>query len=139
MLMQNFKAAADLGITEPQKDALVKTLVLLETGGIVHAAQPPFGDLNTETTPAFSGKFNMDNWSLTFDGCGTIACIGGTAELIGGVDFGSDHDDLPKGLYGLFYPVSAGRDWEEITTAQAATALRSYLSTGDARWDLAVS
>lgn len=32
MLAQSFKSADELGITEPQRNALHKTLVLLETG-----------------------------------------------------------------------------------------------------------
>lgn len=138
MLAQNFKTAADLGITEPQLSALQKTLVLLETGKLVHTSRPK-DKLNWDADPVFAGRFNMDAWDATFESCGTIACIGGTAEMIGGVDFGVDHEDLPNNLYHLFYPFKLSVSFASITATQAATALRSYLTTGDARWDLAVA
>jgi hypothetical protein len=133
MLAQNFKSAADLGISEKQKEALCKTLVLLETGKLKHA---PMGS-STEHR-SFSGQFNMNQWQARNE-CGTIACIGGTAEMIGDVSF-QDHYEK-RSLHELFYPDRKKIDgcrWKDITPSQAATALRSYLTTGDARWDLAV-
>ncbi len=62
MLMQNFKSAADLEITERQKEALVKTLVLLETGKLEHV-QNRENLTFVESGHDFSGKFNMDCWS----------------------------------------------------------------------------
>jgi hypothetical protein len=139
MLMQNFKSAADLGISEPQKEALMKTLVLLETGKLQHIPDRDGFDMDFHATAAFSGKFNMNSWKHTYAKCGTVCCIGGTAELIGGVDF-EDTTKYGTELYNLLYPNAGDElDWDNITIAQAAMALRSYLTTGDARWDLAVS
>jgi hypothetical protein len=136
MLMQNFKTASDLGLTEPQKEALMKTLVLLETGKLEHSKAFDFS-YEEEPTRAFSGKFNMRYWTEAGPQCGTIACIGGTAELISGVKF---EYSMVSGLRDLFQPALINMaNWADITPAQAATALRSYLTTGDARWDLAVS
>jgi hypothetical protein len=45
--------------------------------------------------------------------------------------------DLPEGLDELFFP-NAFRA-EDVTTSQAATALRAYLTTGDAKWHEAVA
>lgn len=81
MLAQNFKSADELGITDQQKEALMKTLVLMETGRLIHVERPKV--------------VSPDD---------------------GGVS-----------------------DWKTIIPAQAATALRSYLTTGDSRWDLAVA
>lgn len=78
----------------------------------------------------------MNQWRHTYKECGTISCIGGTAELIGNVNFGVR--TMPEKLWALFYPRAAGPDWDRITPAQAATALRSYLTTGSAHWELAV-
>lgn len=134
MLAQNFKTATDLGITEPQLSALQKTLVLLETGKLKHV---PMGVVPTHEK-AFSGQFNMNQWHAQND-CGTICCIGGTAQLIGSVSFDYFHKNN-RNLNKLFYPDGVRScQWQDITTAQAATALRSYLTTGDARWDLAVA
>lgn len=137
MLAQNFMSAADLGISEAQKDALIKTLVLMETDKLVHVRPPD--EINWYAMESFTGKFNMDAWNLSYEGCGTVACIGGTAEMVGGVSFGERHIDLPENLYSLFYPGDIFDDWEKITVEQASRALRSYLTTGHARWDLAIS
>lgn len=133
MLAQSFKAAADLGITEPQKEALMKTLVLLETGKLAHVP----ASSESDSWPTFSGHFNMCNWSGRYD-CGTIGCIGGTAEMIGGVSFGPVYGFINSALKNLFLPPMNMATWHSITPAQAATALRSYLTYGDAKWQEAV-
>lgn len=134
MLMQNFMSADDLGITEPQKDALIKTLVLLETGKLQHVPSSIEGD----GSPGFSGHFNMCNWGAAHD-CGTIACIGGTAELVGDVSFGYIYGLQNKNLKDLFLPPFDSTKWNGITPEQAARALRSYLQTGDAKWSEAIA
>lgn len=131
MLMQNLRTAAELDITELQRDALVKTLVLLETGKLVHVPETEMDYSKcVERRSRFTGHFNM--MDVMFEhSCGTVACIKGTAELISGVIVQG-----PEALDELFYTrYMHGRD---ITPEQAATALRSYLTTGNARWDLAV-
>lgn len=139
MLAQNFKSAADLEITEPQKEALMKTLVLLETGKLEHVKNYERRGLGSNE---FTSHFNMMSWGTKTE-CGTVHCIGGTAEAITGdrTLFDNWSVDAPHGLRWLFAPDQdyIGRRWHNITTAQAATALRSYLTTGDARWDLAVA
>ncbi len=133
MLMQNFKSAADLGITEPQFDALRKTLVLLETGKLQFT--PDGSDIIYKGGDnEFSGHFNMEWWHGVHP-CGTVACIGGTAELIGKVQF--DNYSCNTKLFDLFEPRNVGK-WGEITIDQGARALRSYLTTGDAKWHEAV-
>ena len=134
MLAQNFKTADELEISERQKEALMKTLVLLETGKLEYSRAFDFEV--DEGNPTFCGKFNMRYWTQP-GRCGTIACIGGTAELISGVVFPySGHDGLRR----LFQPETPRmEEWKNITPLQAATALRSYLTTGHPRWDLAVS
>lgn len=137
MLAQSFKSAADLEITEPQLAALQKTLVLLETGKLVH--RPTYNDDDTLSDGVgriFSGEFNMNTFA-TSHRCGTVACIAGTAELVGKVKFAGEI--RPEALEYLFYAGHLVFDMRDITPSQAATALRSYLTTGDARWDLAVA
>ena len=143
MLAQNFKSAADLEITGAQKDALIKTLVLLETDRIQHVDVTKRRFDSTKPIE-FDGMFSMACWGSIAHECGTVACIGGTAEIVGKVSFGNPttHDaSLAPGLYELFYArkIIHSYDWNKINTAQAARALRSYLTTGDARWDLAVA
>jgi hypothetical protein len=136
MLAQSFKSAIDLDITQAQLSALIKTLVLLETGKLKHV--PASSD--SDRIPNFSGHFNMCNWAANHD-CGTIACIGGTAEMVGEVSFGHIYNlhNINRKLSELFLPPFNSKMWHSITTEQAATALRSYLTIGDARWDLAVT
>lgn len=120
MLAQNFKSAAELGITEPEFRSLITVLGMFEREEI-----PP-------------EKFNMRTVN-----CGTAACIMGWCKnvSIDNVFLGDSRDvcvrqtELYQGLF-LF-----GRDLRlrKLLPAQAATALRSYLTTGDARWDLAVA
>ncbi|MHB8272690.1 hypothetical protein [Bradyrhizobium sp.] len=131
MLARNFKSAADLGITEPQLDALRKVLVLLETGRLRHV--PAHKLRGSMDEPRFAGLFNM--WySFADSECGSVGCIRGSAMMISGVDFPAGRDN-PDGLHELFYNWSGG----DPNDQQAAAALRSYLTTGDARWDLAVA
>lgn len=136
MLAQSFLTAEELEITEAQKDALCKTLVLLETGKLQHFDMNTISDDYFENEAAFSGHFNMATFGSNHE-CGTAACIAGTAELISGVQFVREcrSDELEE----LFYVTSIDIEMNAITPSQAATALRSYLTTGDARWDLAVS
>jgi len=138
MLAQSFKTADELEITEAQKAALMKVLVLLETEKLVHVAA---GLIYAKSEPKFAGQFNMNQWRGE-NHCGTICCIGGTAELVGNLERHEFHDaacEKNVELRHLFYPTSAAIDWESITPAQAAIALRSYLTTGDSHWELAVA
>lgn len=137
MLAQSFQSAAELNITEPQKEALIKTLVLLETEQLEFIPVDE-NDEGDDITPAFCSKFNMRFWSYTEHSCGTVACIGGTAELIGNVAFRGWMDI--NGLNDLFWPARMSNEQiTEITIPQAARALRSYLTTGDAKWSEAVA
>lgn len=134
MLAQSFKTAEELYIPEEWKNALIKTLVLLETDKIVRIDlhNERFHSMMGRGELQFTGHFNMGTWGSACK-CGTVACIGGTAELIGNVRF--DHWKVPRNLFRLFYPdLNDVRDFGEITIEQAARALREYLTTGDANW-----
>lgn len=130
MLAQNFKSAEDLDIPEALKQALIKTLVLFETGKITHRLipeDPCIGD-----GMDFDGKFNMQIWSTEWPECGTIACIGGITEMVSGINIGW----VPDSLQNLFSPDRIPfREWARITPEQAARAIRSYLTTGEANWE----
>ena len=130
MLAQNFKTAEELGIKQEELGALIKVLGMLERSELTYA--PYDTRKRGAATAGFTGHFNMNAWHLPAE-CGTIACIGGTAELVGGFYF-----DLEVGsdLYCLFYPSREvwNCKYEEITIDQAARALRSYLTTGKAGW-----
>jgi len=124
MLAQNFKTAVDLGIPESGYTALLKVLGRLEREEIT------------------AKMFNMKR--VGEPECGTPGCIlGHTREVcMDAYEALSDASGrLPK-LEQLFYP----EDWPKgssspyaATPSQAAVALRSYLSTGDAKWADAVA
>jgi hypothetical protein len=116
MLAQNFKTAAELGIPEIEHDALRKVLGMLERGEIKRH------------------KFDMTRFSQ--DDCSTACCLAGWARIISPntfARFGAGGDN--SGLGRLFYPArdncSAGYD---SSPAQAAIALRNYLTHGEPRW-----
>jgi hypothetical protein len=125
--MSNFLTAYDLAIKDRERDALIKTLGLMESGHVKHVE---IGDTDTITdnVEELTGGFNMGVWN-----CGTAACIGGTAEIIGKITFvcSSEH------LFELFYP-EGGMDYRTITVEQGAKALRNFLTTGEASWSEAL-
>lgn len=118
-----FLTAEELKLTERQHIALIKTLALMESGGINHEHMID------------DRLFAMNCWADKHS-CGTICCIGGTASLLDGGPYESViksifHDS--KGftgtpdLYRLFY------DWnfhKETPVKRAAKQLRTYLESG---------
>lgn len=128
-----FKSAKDLGLSKKQWKALILTLLMMENGQIKHVSFLKYGQKDT-----LKGKhpFNMCEWQEAY-GCGTVCCIGGSAEFFGGLpvqslaikaqwlsDVKDEHD-----LYRLFY------EWkDDPTEKQAAQVLRHYLKTGKTDW-----
>lgn len=136
MLAQNFQTPAALKISDAEFEALVKVLGMLERGEIEHSPGIQFDKIDKRACMPPTG-FNIAAFYCKTD-CGTAACICGWAEFVGRLDpfslaarrYGN------RGLMQLFEPSMGG---ENITPAQAAIALRSYLSTGEARWSEALS
>jgi hypothetical protein len=136
MLAQNFKTPADLKIEDRWFEALVKLLGMLERGELRHTPTSQIKPLCDERVRPEVGLFNMNRWSVKFQ-CGTVCCLGGTAEAIGGFRFSA----MPEALTHLFHPGHDGWSilhriggYETITTEQAAIALRNYLTFGEPRW-----
>jgi hypothetical protein len=125
VLAQNCKTAEELGIKQLEWEALREVLVLLEMGELKH--HDPFESDG-------SGNFNMSVWQSNYDdeNCGTVACIGGTAELIGNFSF--DETDANEELDNLFFVHGCNTNIASISTAHAARALRNYLTDGTADW-----
>ena len=135
MLAQNFKVAKELGITELQYKSLCLTLSYLETGKVKYFDYDAHEDGYDDGKMAFSGLFNMGVWTANTK-CGTVGCIAGTAQLLGGCHFrdGSGGKYEEK-LADLFHPSDIDYDrWNDITVEHAARALRNYLTTGEAGW-----
>src|SRR3954469_18561259 len=141
MLAQSFMTAKDLDLTDEQHSALIKVLALLETEEITYL--PSRKDLLLLPKKHY---FNMAIWygpnpkNLNEVECGTMGCIGGTAGAIAGDSLLFDINHLEPGgckddtaLSFLFFP-NIHTGYASITAEQAATALRSYLTTGSCDW-----
>ena len=144
MLMQNFESAADLDLTEPQRHALIKTLSFMECGKIKHISLDEVAYADADQEVVYAGLFNLSAWIDSDYRCGTVGCIGGTAELISGVSF--DRWEYKPRLQQLFNPstlidphsMKLSVDFDSVTVEQAARALRGFLTTGTADWSVFV-
>lgn len=122
MLAQNFKSAADLDIRDAELAALIKVLGMLERGELVDVKENAYCE----------NGFNIGTQGR---GCGTPACIGGWAASVMGIKQRSYVDSYMNrrnhGLCALYWQYH-----DNVTTVEAAMALRSYLTTGNPHWDL---
>ena len=123
MLAQNFKTAKELDLAGVEVDALVTVLRMLERGDI---ARQDF----------HMGRFRHE--------CKTPACICGWAHHISRGRAFSEltspygpillHRRVSGSLSELFRLTEARDSGGEISPAQAAVALRNYLTHGEPRW-----
>lgn len=133
MLAQSFKSHTDLGISDVELGALIKVLGMLEREEI------PFAPVSDRPAPAglkaIPTHFNMILVKSKVL-CGTAACICGWAREMAGDDV--FNRPMSRSLSALFYmgdgPFDIPCKIEEIKPSHAATALRSYLTTGEASW-----
>lgn len=123
MLARTFLPAANLKISEKQRDALIAVLLLFEGGEVKHGPVV-YRDLRKGE----QRKFNMAEWD-----CGTACCIGGWADQLGGAGF-DEMAKFPVELERLFFP-PLSIDMHDVTVPQAARAVRRYLETGAVRWN----
>lgn len=131
MLASNFMAPSALGISEVEFDALVKVLGMLERGEIpddqftMRRIQHPCG------TPAcLCGWANHVSEGRAFPHAPSHWRMFGSAE-----PYRPRLRDLPRPVLELFGV--GGRAADPVYTAtpsQAAIALRSFLTHGEARW-----
>jgi hypothetical protein len=137
MLAQNFKSKEELKIEGKELSALISVLHMLEREELKH------GDIKSFLKKK-GDVFNMAAFKYVAD-CGTIGCIAGWADVIGGTDLVTKccRHDLPNNLQKLFVPcltAKLGPNYlREISAPQAAVALRSYLTTGHPNWDEALA
>lgn len=134
MLAQNFKSPTDLGISDAEFSALIKVLGLLEREEVEHFKVGSFAASRGHGSPT---GFNMALIKTGTD-CGTAACILGWAR-----ELAADRDlfrgELASKLEDLFCMGGShgfrGKFSEEILPAEAAIALRNFLSCGEPRWN----
>lgn len=131
MLAQNFKTAADLGISEAEQSALIKVLGMLERDELEY--------LPANITPQIPNGFNMQKIGRKYN-CGTAACILGWCRIVGGEELFNDANNYVKATSQAFELFMFGDSRRgSVTPAQAAQALRSYLTTGAPDWAEALS
>jgi hypothetical protein len=136
MLAENFKSPAELGLLDKEHRALVTVLRMLER----HELR--LGDWSLKPNGSSCWSFNMAIWHTHIPGCGTVACIGGSAELAGDFQFGhfdnvaTQLSETGKSdLFKLFYPPYMGKEeLARVEPDRAAQVLRTYLTTGKTRW-----
>jgi hypothetical protein len=137
MLAQNFKTAAELGITDEELEALVKVLGMLERGEIEAAPHGvsffhKFAWSPRLPKPKFFGMAD----EVAVSHCGTACCFYGWARYISGNERlfcfyeGRERDDA---LRALFFP-SRSKAINCSDPELGAMALRNYLTTGYANW-----
>ena len=124
----DFLSAKKLNLTERQRTALIKTLALMESGGI------------DENIFIDNKKFSMRSWigKDVMHPCRTVCCIGGTATLLDGSPRGEFKSDI-QSLFHDKYGILAGNNalynlfylWgpKAVTVERAAKQLRHYLNT----------
>lgn len=126
-----FLSAEELNLSEERRCALIKTLAFIESGKTTHVG------LIGRAIPGKGTRFNMAVWRKKHP-CGTVACLGGTAEMLSGVDFGGGQTAQLRKLFG--FTGSLGRGLPDysfmaaVTEKQAAVTLRGYLETGKVDW-----
>lgn len=135
MLAQNFKTPAELGIEELEFGALTKVLGMLERGELIHEPRMKGNIFDPQVQNGFCMACSGIQTS-----CGTVACIGGWVAILMGNKGPSinEYVNLVEGsssLRDLYW----GRSRRNVTPAQAAIALRNYLTHGEPRWEEALA
>jgi len=142
MLKRTFKTAAELQISAETYAAALQVLDQMERGLIEYREIDDtsyrlrnFMNFGPEFLRPFT--FNMVEWMTDIPHCGTVCCIGGAIEMVMGYSMsGWDEDQM----YPLFFVGSDGgrraikHSLTSITVAQAAAALRNFLTDGQPHW-----
>jgi hypothetical protein len=132
MLARSFLTANELNISDHEYTALVSVLGMLERGEMTHTRVDYSEGMLAQFAPAY--PFNMAQF------CGSACCIAGWADQIHGTMMSRDCEfAYGSDIVDLFYVEDDGESvydgtLEDITTAQAAYALRNFLTTGKANW-----
>src|SRR5512135_2604102 len=144
-----FKSAMELDLDEQEYAALVRILELLEGGMLTHYMYDPLSVLHTMIHKGYAKGdgcfvqipmrtlmyFNMTALAVITQ-CGVVCSMLGAAETLLGREFAYPIEDNKRlALRDLFGPTNIHERLGRITVAQAAKALRKYLTLGDAQWE----
>ncbi len=125
-----FLSASELHITEQEREALIRAYVFMTTNKKFRHM------IDADNSNSNDIIFNMSNWNYKTD-CGTVCCIGGTAEMLmnmQGKNFSFDLDGSSASLYNLFYPPFK-YNYNKIMIPEATQALYNFLTKGEAHWN----
>lgn len=132
-----FLSAKKLNLTENQRCGLIMVLANIEAGKFMHIEPSELTEKNIVGARSL-GKtaFNMNHWWTRLN-CGSVCCLGGSAEMLSGAKFeGAALSDATKALFAIGnYSNAPSR---KATEKQAGVALRNYLETGHPNWDAAL-
>ncbi len=128
------KNHSKLGLSFAEFGALLGTRTMLANNAVVDAK----GEYEPDDK---KHAFNM-GVPCRVEGCGSIACIGGTMAQVMGMDadaadqYVRDHDpeENTAPISRLFFPPSQ-YEYDKITTKQAVKAIDNFLATGKPLWD----
>lgn len=133
MLAQNFKSPAELQLNTHEHATLIKFLGMLEREELHHINRQ-------DMKRSKDCGFNMSDFS---NECGTVFCIAGWCDRLFGTTFvnrcgqrtGLDDLFLMSDSFGGLQSLSSKIDiMDNATPAQAAIAVRNFLTTGEPRW-----
>ncbi len=130
-LPTTYKTAEELKISEKEHTALQQVMQMLESGEI--AERDLYQHLVHQTKPKV---LHMGSTRCS-TACGTAACIGGWVAILTDEEnideyvWGQNWLNNPRApLHNLYWQHTRGR----TTTAQAAQAIKNFLTTGDPNW-----
>lgn len=149
-----FKTAEELGLTPDYYKGLLEVLKRLESGWFTHVPAADYSGIwytprNKAVVDAGPHGFSMGTvWKQ--DSCGTVGCILGWAQAFSGGGVQDNpiaaeqttlwgcHAVLELAHDALTMPPGWNKEWgrKRYTPERAAHALRSYLLTGQADWQL---
>jgi hypothetical protein len=142
MLAQNFMTAVDLGLTDTEHAALVKVLGALERDEIEH--RPLMGAIGRSKGGDLPRFFNMGLVEVEID-CGTACCILGWARHFAGSEPVEYRQQAARRLFLMRElddrserALAHAGGHEGVTPAQAASAVRNYLTVGEPEWHIAL-
>jgi hypothetical protein len=121
-----FLSAETLSIPQFDRDALIAVLAAYERGELQERPDVSPYDIKPEDWPDNKLLFSMKCWHRCHRKCGSLCCIGGTAEVLAGVPVFSLFKNKSQELHLLFFYETF------LNLPEAMQKLQIYLTTGKA-------
>ena len=136
MLAQNFMSADQLHVTREEHAALITVLYMLEREEL----KPIVFGIKINDRVLQGKCFSMNNTWVKGE-CGSAGCIGGWVADVMGVSDKNRYVDSYWSSYNTRSPLTdlywnAKAIQSKVSPDQGAAALRNFLTTGKAQWDV---